>query len=287
MNKLGYLGPTGTFTEIAAKKYQQEVREYVPYSDIKSLLEAVLEEDIDQAIVPVENSLEGAVTLTLDLLVELDLKINNEIIIAIEHSLLAKEQVKLEQIKHVISHRQALAQCRKFLEENLVDYQIHIANSTAEAVKKLKNLNGCWAAIGNQQAANYYDLQILANQIQDNQENWTRFIVLDTNGNTKSNQDKTSIVCSPQKKDHPGALYDILHEFAIRGINLTRIESRPARKLLGDYIFFIDFEGHYQEPEIKEALEILAVKTSWCTLLGSYPRSTVIDEYSDQLGVEE
>ncbi|WP_408954839.1 prephenate dehydratase [Natroniella sp. ANB-PHB2] len=285
MNKLGYLGPKGTFTEIAAKKYQQKVREYLPYSDIRSLLDAVLEKEIDQAIVPVENSLEGAVTLTLDLLVELDLKINNEVIIPIEHSLLAKEQVNLEQIKHVISHRQALAQCRQFLENNLTDYQVHIANSTAGAVRELKNFNGCWAAIGNQQAANYYGLEVLANQIQDNQENWTRFIVLGTNENTKSAQKKTSIVCSPQKKDHPGALYDILHEFAIRGINLTRIESRPARKLLGDYIFFIDFEGDYQDFKVKEVLELLNIKTSWLKLLGSYPRSTVIDEYSDQFDI--
>nr|WP_282580084.1 prephenate dehydratase [Natroniella sulfidigena] len=277
------MGPKGTFTEIAAKKYQQEVTDYVPYTDIRSLLEAVIQQEVDQAIVPVENSLEGAVTLTLDLLVELDVKINNEVIIPIEHSLLAKQQVNLDQIKHVISHRQALAQCRKFLEKNLVDYQIHIANSTAEAIKKLKDFNGCWAAIGNQQAANYYDLEVLANQIQDNRENWTRFIVLDTSEKTKGRKDKTSIVCSPQKKDHPGALYDILHEFAIRGINLTRIESRPARKLLGDYIFFIDFEGHCEDAEIKEALEILAVKTAWCKLLGSYPRSTVIDEYSGKL----
>ncbi|GAB6100284.1 prephenate dehydratase [Halanaerocella petrolearia] len=277
--KLGFLGPQGTFTELAAQKYQGQVTEYSSYPDLRSLVEGVKQEVIDGAIVPIENSLEGAVTLTLDLLVESELKINHEIIIPIEHNLLVTDEISLAEIDNVISHPQALAQCRSFLENNLTDYQIHSSNSTAEAVKKLSELDDSWAAIGNLQAAKQYQLQVLKQGIQDNRENWTRFVLLSQDDNSQTGQDKTSLICSPLE-DHPGALYEILHEFAQREINLTRIESRPAKKLLGDYIFFIDCEGHREESQLREVLQNLKSKTSWYKLLGSYPKSTVIDEYS-------
>ncbi|AGB41776.1 prephenate dehydratase [Halobacteroides halobius DSM 5150] len=276
--RLGFLGPQGSFTELAAQKYQGQVTEYLAYQDIKSLIKGVKAGAVDGAVTPIENSLEGSVTLTLDLLVEFDLKIRNEIIIPIEHNLLVKNDINLEQIKHVISHPQALAQCRSFLEDNLVDYQVHTANSTSEAVKELKNLEDDWAAIGNARAARYYQLNLLKEGIQDNQENWTRFVMLAKADRSQTGNDKTSLICAAQM-DRPGALYKILHEFAKRNINLTRIESRPAKKLLGDYIFFIDLEGHRADPRVKAALSAVKKMTSLYKLLGSYPKSTVIEDY--------
>src|SRR6056297_801618 len=167
--KMGFLGPQGTFAELAAQKYQGEVTEYLAYSDLRSLVTAVKKETIDGAVLPIENSLQGAVTLTLDLLVEFDLWITNEIIIPIEHSLLGRDDALLARIKNIISHPQALAQCRKFLETNLGDYKVHTANSTASAVRRLHNLDSTWAAIGNHHAAGKYQLQVLEEGIQDSQ----------------------------------------------------------------------------------------------------------------------
>ncbi len=271
MSSLGFLGPRGTFTEVAAKEYQQEEVEYIPYNDIQELVKAVSNSEIEQAVVPLENSIQGGVTLTLDLLVEYDVKIIAEVVIPISHSLLVKDNMELSKIKHIISHTQALSQCRNFLEYKLEDYQVHLTSSTAEGIKKLLQLDNTWAAIGNSKASDYYNLQVLAEDIQDNQQNWTKFIVLAKQEIAQDENHKTSIICSVAE-DHSGALYDILHEFAIRGINLTRIESRPAKKLLGDYIFFIDFEGDYREFKVKAALDLVKYKTDWYKFLGSYPQ---------------
>ena len=274
MTKLGYLGPKGTFTEIAAAEYNGVVTEYVPYCDIKVLVKAVVEEKIDKAVVPIENSLQGAVTLTLDLLLKYELKIFDEVIIPITHSLLVNSQVKdLNELKHIVSHPQALAQCRAFIDNDL-DCKVHTAESTAEAIKKVSEAGREWGAIGNYHAADYYELAVLKNNIQDNEENWTRFVILAKEDSAPTAQDKTSIICSP-KDDHPGALYEILQEFAARKINLTRIESRPARKMIGDYIFFIDFEGHREDEIVYAALENVKEVVAWMKLLGSYPQAEI------------
>lgn len=272
MSIVGYLGPKGTFTEMAAEEYRGTVAEYVPYRDIKMLVKAVVDEKIDRAVVPIENSLQGAVTLTLDLLLKYDLKIVDEVIIPITHSLLVNEEVKdLTDLEHIISHPQALAQCRAFIDQNL-NCNVHTADSTAEAVKKAAETGPTWGAIGNCRAADYYDLLVLRQNIQDNKENWTRFVVLAKEDSPPTGNDKTSIICSP-RDDHPGALYEILKEFAEREINLTRIESRPARKMIGDYIFFIDFEGHREEEIIQQALSNIEQIVAWVKLLGSYPQA--------------
>ena len=274
MSSLGYLGPKGTFTEIAAQEYSGSVMKYLPYKDIKSLVEAVVNDKIDRAIVPIENSLQGAVTLTLDLLLKYDLKIAEEVIIPITHSLLVKSGVNnLNDLENVISHPQALAQCREFIDEKL-DCNVHTTDSTAKAIKRVANDSNKWAAIGNYHAADYYDLKVLVDDIQDNKENWTRFVVLAKKDSSPTGIDKTSIICSP-KDDHPGALYEILNKFAEREINLTRIESRPARKMIGDYIFFIDFEGHRKEEVIQSALTEIKEIVAWVKLLGSYPQAKV------------
>ncbi|MGM0500975.1 MAG: prephenate dehydratase [Bacillota bacterium] len=274
MSIVGYLGPKGTFTEVAAQQYNGSVSEYIPYQDIKTLVEAVVDNEIDKAVVPIENSLQGAVTLTLDLLLKYDLKIFEEVIIPITHSLLVKEGVDdLKAVGNIISHPQAVAQCRNFIDHKL-NCKIHTTDSTAKAIKKVSNVGGDWAAIGNHHAADYYELKVLEDNIQDNQENWTRFVVLANHDSSKTGKDKTSIICSPCD-DHPGALYEILKEFAQRDINLTRIESRPARKMIGDYIFFIDFEGHRKEQTIQDALSKIKKIVAWVKLLGSYPQAEV------------
>ncbi|WP_027339917.1 prephenate dehydratase [Halonatronum saccharophilum] len=274
MSSLGFLGPTGTFTELAAKEYDSNIKDHIAYQDIKSLFESASKGEVDKAIVPIENSIQGAVTLTLDLLVEMELKIIGETVIPISHSLLAKNGVSLDEVENIISHPQALAQCRGFLESNVKSYQTHISNSTAEAIQKIQKLEEGWAAIGNSQAADHYELEVIADRIQDNKENWTRFIILSKKESGIDGDHKTSIIFS-KEEDHPGGLYDILHEFAIKGINLTRIESRPAKRALGDYIFFIDFEGHYEDDKVKAALDLVQYKTSWYKLLGSYPKAEI------------
>ncbi|MGM0368813.1 MAG: prephenate dehydratase [Bacillota bacterium] len=274
MSSIGYLGPKGTFTELAAREYTGAVREYLPYQDMKSLVEAVMIDELDKAVVPIENSLQGAVTLTLDLLLEYDLKIAEEVIIAITHSLLVNERVEgLASLEHIASHPQALAQCRSFIDNDL-DCKVHTTTSTAKAMKKVAADGQKWAAIGNHQAADHYNLKVLQDDIQDNRENWTRFVVLAKEDSPKTGVDKTSVVCSPCD-DHPGALYEILNVFAEYEINLTRIESRPARKMIGDYIFFVDFEGHREDENIKQALVEIEGIAAWVKLLGSYPQAEV------------
>lgn len=272
MSRLGFLGPQGSFTEVAAREYEHQVGEFIPYNDIKSLILGVVKDEIDRAVVPIENSIQGGVTLTLDLLAEFDLNIVGEVVLIIEQSLVAKKKMDLAEVRHVISHPQALAQCRSFLEENLSNYETHISNSTSEAIQQLTALDESWVAIGNSRAVDHYDLEILAEGIQDNSENFTRFVILSKDEAIRSQNAKTSIICSVAE-DHPGFLYDILHEFAIRGINLTKIESRPAKRMLGEYIFFIDFEGHYLDKRVKSALELVSYKSPWYKLLGSYEKA--------------
>ncbi len=274
MTSLGYLGPKGTYTEIAAKECNGKVDEYIAFDDIRSLFMAVKEKEVEKAIVPIENSLEGAVTLTLDLLVEIDLQITDEIIIPINHSLIANEKIELSEIKNVISHPQALAQCRSFLQNRLDDYNVNTASSTAEAVKQITKLDQSWAAIANHKLAEFYPVEILAEGIQDNKNNWTRFVILGREESEITDNDKTSLILSPGK-DKPGNLYKILREFARFDINLTRIESRPAKKKLGDYIFFIDCEGHHRQKKLANLLEKLAKKTKWLKVLGSYPKAEI------------
>lgn len=274
MSKVGYLGPKGTFTEIAAQEYRGSVDEYLPYCDIKGLVKSLVEEEIDRAVVPIENSLQGAVTLTLDLLLKYDLMIKEEVIIPITHSLLVNEGIKdLTRLDHIVSHPQALAQCRSFIDSSL-DCKLHTAESTAEAIQKVAEAGPGWGAVGNYHAADYYNLAVLKEDIQDSEENWTRFVILANEDNIPTGNDKTSIICSP-KDDHPGALYEILREFATREINLTRIESRPARKMIGDYIFFIDFIGHRKYESIRKALSNVEEIVAWMKLLGSYPQARI------------
>jgi prephenate dehydratase len=232
------------------------------------VLEAVEKGDVYAGVVPIENSIEGPVCVTLDLLVhEYDLKIRNEIIIPISHNLLLNLEAKIEDIKVIYSHIQALSQCRKFTED--MGVAVHTAPSTSAAAKLVAGEKNA-GAIGTDKAAELYGLKIAARNIQDYANNVTRFVVVALEDAPRTGNDKTSIVFS-MLEDKPGDLYDVLGEFARLNINLTKIESRPSKEKLGSYIFFVDFEGHRSDPEIENILNIIRSNVGYIKILGSYP----------------
>ena len=271
--KIAFLGPEGTFTEEALIKYIKDLKEYekMPISTIQDVIKSVDRGEVWQGVVPIENSIEGSVNITQDILTfESDAKIIGEITIPIKHHLIGKKGTKIKNIKKILSHPHAAAQCRIFLAGKCAGCEIIAANSTAEAVKKLVSSESDTAAIGTKIAACLYDMEILFSDIEDSKENKTRFVIIGTIIPPKTGNDKTSIVCF-LKKDKPGSLFNILKEFAERNINLTRLESRPAKKDLGDYVFMIDMEGHIHDKTIYEAIESLRNKVYLVKILGSYP----------------
>jgi len=271
--KIAYLGPEGTFCEEAIISYFGDVSntEMIPFTTIPEVIKSVNRGEVEQGLVPIENSIEGSVNITQDILTfESEAKIIGEIIIPIKHYLIGKKGTKIKNIRKIISHPHATAQCRIFLTNKFSNCEIIAANSTAEAVKKLIHLENDTAAIGAKIAAQLYNLEILESDIEDNKENKTRFVMIGNYISPKTGNDKTSIVCF-LKKDKPGSLYNILKEFADRNINLKRLESRPAKKDLGDYVFMIDMEGHIHDKNIYEALESLRNKVYLVKILGSYP----------------
>lgn len=274
--KMGYLGPQGTFTEEALLRYKNiDRKEIKEYKTIPEVIKAIGKE-VEEGIVPVENSLEGSVNITLDILAgETNLKIKGEVIIPVAHHLLVKDEVDLKDIYLVYSHPQAVAQCRKFIEKYLPNAETELTFSTAEAAKHIsrRKENHC-AAIGTIRAAELYGLKVIKDNIHDYNCNYTRFIVLSlTESSEPTREDKTSLVFGI--KDGPGALYQILREFALRGINLTRIESRPSKKNFGDYLFYVDLEGYKQEPAVEEALNAVKANTVFIKVLGSYPKASL------------
>jgi prephenate dehydratase len=277
---LGFLGPFGTFTEEALRATLGEeelegcTRRYLPFATMQDTIEAVSSGEVDCAIVPIENSIEGSVSATVDLLAhEIDnLQIVREVRHPIRHSLLARPGLTLEQITKVYSHPHANAQCRGWLRRNLPGREVEAANSTADAVERVAASQEPWAAIGNQLAGKRYGCAVLEADIEDHNDNETRFVFL---ARQRERQDwfepyKTSVVCEIIK-DQPGALLLILQEFAFRRINLTKIESRPSKRRLGDYIFLVDMEGKVDDAPVADALRCLSCKQPRLTVLGSYP----------------
>lgn len=273
MKRISYLGPEGTFSHEALLKFCDNSQEIIsiPMPTIADVIKSIDKGEADEGVVPIENSIEGSVNITQDVLTfESEAKIIRELTLPIRHNLIAKKGVKIKNIKKIISHPHATAQCRMFLNANLPDAEIIAANSTAEAIKKLTDLEPDIAAIGTKTAAKLYNLEIIADNIEDSKVNKTRFIFLGSYIPSKSGMDKTSIVCF-LKKDKPGSLFNILKEFADRKINLTKIESRPARREIGDYIFMIDMEGHIHDKIIYDAIESLRRSVYMIKILGSYP----------------
>lgn len=273
--KVGYLGPRGTFSEeIALNFYRGVEGRFIPYVSIDAVIRAVEAGEVSEGIVPVENSLEGSVNITLDTLAhEVDLYIVREMVQPIRHNLMVREDTK--HINVVLSHAQALAQCRQYLSRTYPGAELQEVESTAAAAYRVASGAKNSAAIGSLRAAEIYGLRAVACDIEDNPKNSTRFAVLATQQASAADLAvKTSIVCQING-EKPGALYDILGEFAERRVNLTKIESRPARTGLGLYIFFFDIEGSLLDDNVQAAVEAVRRKSLWFKNLGSYPVYTM------------
>ena len=275
--RVAYLGPAGTFTEDALREATagSEDFEPLPAGTIYDAILAVERREADRALVPFENSIEGAVRSTLDTLAleAEEVTIVGEFDYPIRVSLIARRELGLEEITAVLSHQQASAQCARFLREQLPRAEVRATDSTAEAVRALSESDQPWAALGARAAAALYDCVPLRDGIEDSGENVTRFVWIAPQGTEPRGEEpwKTSLVFSELGEDHPGALVEALLEFSQREVNLTRIESRPLRQGLGRYMFFIDLEGSAEEPQVADAIEGLRGKAESVRLLGSYP----------------
>ena len=269
--RVAYFGPAGTFTEEAALSYAPQAQ-LIPFPTIPAVAAAVSTGMADEGVVPIENSIEGSVNDTLDLLIhESQTLIQQEIILPIEQCLLVKPGTPTTAVEVIYSHPQALAQCRRFLERCFPKAQLVAALSTAAAVEEMMKSSIPSAAVGPQRAALLWGAQVLARGIQDHKSNLTRFVVLAATDNTPTGADKTSF-CFSFAEDKPGLLLSVLQEFANRKINLAKVESRPSKDSLGKYIFLIDLEGHRLDPVIAEALASVHAKCDLFKVFGSYPR---------------
>lgn len=277
MLRIGYLGPKGTFSEEALFEYAKRIPDYIEleYSTIRDLLFAVQNGEVDEAIAPIENSIEGAVNVTMDMLAsEVDVKIKAEVVIAVRQNLLVRKGTGFSDITCILSHPQGIGQCIKYLHTNFPNTRIKYVYSTAAAAEEVAKGDIHTAAIGSVAAARAYQLDVLAHAIQDGDNNFTRFVVVSSSDSERTGCDKTSIVFSTE--DKPGSLYRILDIFNLWDINMTRIESRPAKNRLGKYIFFVDINGHRDDKDVKDALTMVERKTSYYKFLGSYPRFDMV-----------
>ena len=271
--KVAFQGERGAYSESAVYQFFGSTAQVKPCKDFRDVFESVKTQEVQAGVVPVENSLEGSINQNYDLFFNYDLKVCGEVKVKIAHCLIVNPGTNIDQIKMVYSHPQALAQCRSYLEKS--KWEIIPTYDTAGSVKIIKEqklLNA--AAIASERAAELYNMQILARDIADNKENYTRFFVLSKDDSPPTGKDKTSIIFSA--KHEPGSLYHALGEFAKRNINLTRIESRPTKKTAWEYNFYLDFEGHRTEPKCAEALKALEKYAIFVKILGSYPKADKI-----------
>jgi chorismate mutase/prephenate dehydratase len=266
---IAYLGPEATFTHIAALNKFGASLDYLECNSIQDVFTEIERGRADYGVVPIENSTEGAVNHTLDMFVDSELKICAEVYLPIEHNLLSRHK-KLASVKKVYSHQQVFAQCRMWLEKNLPSAKLIACASTTQAAILASSVKEA-AAIASALAAERYKLNIPARSIEDSAHNITRFLIIGKQDVEPSGTDKTSIVFS--MKDRAGALHDVLVPFKRKGINLTKIESRPSKKKAWKYYFFVDMQGHIKNKKIKQALEQLQRHCTFLKILGSYPAS--------------
>jgi chorismate mutase/prephenate dehydratase len=265
--KVAYLGPRATFTHMACIKKFGQSAQYVPVTSIKDVFNEVERGRANFGVVPIENSTEGVVNSTLDMFIDSSLIIYGEVLLEVSHHLLSKAE-RTEDITKLYSHPHAIAQCRNWLETNLPNVPVSEVPSTARAAELCAD-EPTAAAIASDLAANLYGLKILKSRIEDNINNFTRFLVLSQKAPERTGKDKTSIMLSV--KDKVGALYELLRPFASHGINMTKIESRPSRRKAWEYIFFVDIEGHIEEERVKKAVEEVKSRCLFLKILGSYP----------------
>jgi prephenate dehydratase len=277
--RIAYLGPAGTFTEDAlGEAIPEGGYEPLRTPTIPDAILAVQGGEAERALVPIENSLEGSVSPTLDTLVfeASGVAIVGEHDYRVRVHLIARPGVGIGDIEAVLSHPQPLAQCRRFLRERLAEVEQRSVSSTAAAVRMVSESSRPWAALGARAAAALYDCELLEEGVEDSDDNVTRFVWIAPQGSETASGEggvpwKTSLVFSEVGADHPGALVECLREFSDRGINLTRIESRPLRQGLGRYMFFCDLEGREGDPTVAEAIAALRTKAASVRILGSYP----------------
>jgi len=274
--RIAYLGPAGTFTEDALGEAIPEGGfEPLRTPTIPDAILAVERGEAERALVPIENSLEGSVRPTLDTLVfeAGAVAVVGEHDYRVRVHLIAREGTRAEDVEAVLSHPQPLAQCQRFLRERFPDVELRNASSTAAAVRMVSESSRPWAALGARAAAALYGCELLQEGVEDSDDNVTRFVWIASAGSEPvgSGPWKTSLVFSEVGTDHPGALVECLSEFSGRGINLTRIESRPLRQGLGRYMFFCDLEGRETDPTVAEAIAALRTKAASVRILGSYP----------------
>lgn len=284
--RVGYLGPEGTFTQAAALSAPAAAEfQLVAHETIHDVVAAVHAGTVERAVVPIENSLEGSVNVTLDALVSEadDVLIVGQTVLEVEQCLIAQEPVALDQIEVVVSHPQATAQCREFIRSTLPEARVMTSSSTAEAVRLVsERIRHRWAAIGPRLAAELYGCVVLQAGVEDVEDNVTRFVWLarrDAPPGVPGAQHgddtpwKTAIVFWGEGAESPGWLVSCLSELAFRGVNLTRIESRPLRAGLGRYMFFADLEGREADPQVADALNGLRARVGVLRTLGSFPAS--------------
>jgi len=268
--KVAFQGEIGAYSEIAVYEHFTSDIQTIPCKSFSDVFKSVEAGNVDYGVVPIENSIEGSVNQVYDLFLECDLKVCGEIILKIEHCLLANQNANLNSIKVVYSHPQALAQCSDFLER--LGCEIIPTYDTAGGAKIIKERGtNDVAAIASERAAEIYGMKILARDISNTPDNYTRFLVISTEDSPSTGNDKTSIIFS--LKHVPGSLYKALEEFALREINLTKIESRPTKHRPWEYNFYLDFEGHRNDPKCMEALKGLEKKATFIKILGSYPKA--------------
>ena len=268
--KVAYLGPAGTFSESAARKHFGSAPDLAPCPAIDDVFRAVESGNVDYAVVPVENSTEGAIGRTLDLLLASPLQICGEVNLRIHQNLLSRAE-SLQAIRLIYSHTQSLAQCHEWLNRNLVGVPRTPVASNAEAARMAAE-QADTAAIAGDAAGERYGLRVLAGHIEDDPNNTTRFLVLGKHDAGPSGKDKTSLVCTTQNK--PGAMHELLAPLATHGVSMSKFESRPARGMGGGrwaYVFYVDVEGHREEPRVAAALNELGGRAGFLKILGSYP----------------
>jgi chorismate mutase/prephenate dehydratase len=270
---VAYLGPRGTFSERATLKHFGLAAEAMPTPSIDEVFRAVESGAADFGVVPVENSTEGAVGRSLDLMPQTPRKVCGEVIVRIHHNLMAKVAPKeLGDIKRVFSHGQSLGQCHEWLNSNLPHAERIAVASNAEAARRAAEEAGS-AAVAGEMAAEHYGLAILAANIEDEPNNTTRFLILGDYEPKPSGRDKTSMVLSARNR--AGAVYEMLTPFAKRGVSMTKFESRPSRVALWEYLFFVDIEGHRDDANVAAAIEEVAGIAGYLKVLGSYPVAVI------------
>ena len=275
--RVAYQGERGAYSEDAVAALFGDAADPIPCQDFRDAFEAVDTGHATHAVVPVENSIEGTVAQVNDLLLEHDLTVAGEVIVVVDHCLIANPKAKLGQIKVVYSHPQALGQCRRFLSRHPEWKQIP-AYDTAGSVKMIKERGRKdEAAIASHRSAGIYGMEVLADGIQTDHENFTRFFLLEKHPRPIRKADKTSIAFVA--KNVPGSLHRCLGEFSTRGINLTKLESRPRRARPWNYVFYADLEGSMDDPKVKEAIGALLTTAGFVKVLGSYQRASLGDPH--------